>query len=626
MSVARRRVRAVALYAASVAAAYAFYVVVGRPWIEGAGNETALHWLSRLMGRNLAHRHVLVYADQALWSAGLLSVFVFGVAMNGAKLLSYRTVMWLLLLLGAGIRLHLAIQDPPSIRRWPLNDDSHYYFNIAYNLANGGGLRHDGFNTTTGIQPLFLLLITPVYWVVESKMLAINVILVLQTALGVALGFAISRLARRTVGDSASLFALAVWAFSYYFVGLDLNGLETSLSLLALCVVCLTYLRILDDPGPPNTRRLVCLGTLLGVAFLARTDNGLLGVAVALHYAIADRWAQPFGARLRAVAVVASVAGAFALPWLALNLSMAGSLLPSGGQAVRFLSLVYGFRMMNTTGPAFELANIPWDYYESTVWAALLAVRKSATTAIEVRPALVLAAVALAVGWRAAWKSLRRLGFLFGFLLLLFSAYTAYIFGQWYFYRYLAPFNIAYLLVLASVIWGALTRLAPDPAALSRRVPEIALAGLLAFSLLADAIAVSQPRQRGVRGFYDAALWINRNTPPGAIIGAFQTGIFGYYLERPFYGLDGKVNIDALEALRDSRIDEYVRDKRIEYLADWAFIIEDLFVARARNPDALGRFQKVYSNGDVLIYRVEPESLGQSTTRMFAKEFVAGIL
>ncbi len=605
MSVARRRrVRAVAFYAASVAAVCIFYVVVGRPWIEGAGHETALHWLSRLMGRNVTPRLVPVYADLAFLSAGLISVFVFGVAMHGAGLLSRRTVTWLLLLLGAGIRLHLAVQDPPSIRRWPLNDDSHYYFNIAYNLAHGGGLRHDGFNTTTGVQPLFLLLITPIYWVIESKTLAINAILVFQTVLGLALGFAISQFTRRIAGDSASLFALAVWAFSHYFVGLDLNGLETGLSLISLCVVCLIYLRTLNDRAAPNTRRLVLLGTLLGVDFLARTDNSLLGVALALHYAIANRWAQPLGTRLRAVAVIASVAGAIALPWLALNLSMVGSALPSGGQAVRFLSLAYHYRMMGTTGPAFELANVPWAYYESTLWAALGAIRESAAAAIEVRPALALTAVALAVGWGAAWKNLKQLGFLFGFLLLLLTAYTTYIFGQWYFYRYFAPFNIAYLLVLASAIWGALARLAPDPASLRRRVPEIALAGLLGFSLLADTIAVSKPRLRGVRGFYDAALWINRNTPPGAIIGAFQTGIFGYYLERPFYGLDGKINIDALEALRESRIDEYVRDKRIAYLADWPFVFEDLFSARARDPHALSRLEPVYSNRDVMIYHV----------------------
>jgi hypothetical protein len=607
VSIARRRARAIASYAAFLAAVYVGYVFIGRPWIEAAGHETAAYWLSSLMNRNIADRHVMMYADRTLWSAGLISLFVFSVAMHGARLLTRRTLVWLLLILGGAIRLQIALMDPPSIRRWPLNDDSHYYFNIAYNLATGGGLRHDGFNSTTGVQPLFLLLITPIYWVIENKTLAVNAILVFQTALGVALGLAISLLTRRIVGDTASLFALAVWAFSYYFVGLDLNGLETGLSLISLCFVCLAYLRILDGETAPTTRRLAHLGTLLGVAFLARTDNSLLGVAIALHFAISNRWGQPIGTRLRAVAVFASVAGAIALPWLALNLAMVGSPLPSGGQAVRFLSLAYGYRMMPATGPVFEMANVPWDYYLSTLSAAFGAMRQSATSAIDVRPALALATVALAVGWRPAWQSVRQLGFLFGFLVLLLTAYTTYIFGQWYFYRYLAPFNIAYLLVLASAIWGALTRLAPTSSSVRRRAAEIALACLVGFSLLADAVSVGQPRQRGVRGFYQAALWINQNTSPGAIIGAFQTGIFGYYLERPFYGLDGKINIDALDALRESRIDTYVRDKGIEYLADWPFIFEDLYVARAQNPDALEHLDPIYSNRDVVIYRVEPE-------------------
>ena len=55
----RRRVRAVAFYAASIVAVYAFYVVVGRSWIEAAGHETALHWLSRVVAQDLGERRAL---------------------------------------------------------------------------------------------------------------------------------------------------------------------------------------------------------------------------------------------------------------------------------------------------------------------------------------------------------------------------------------------------------------------------------------------------------------------------------------------------------------------------------------------------------------------------------------
>jgi hypothetical protein len=126
----------------------------------------------------------------------------------------------------------------------------------------------------------------------------------------------------------------------------------------------------------------------------------------------------------------------------------------------------------------------------------------------------------------------------------------------------------------------------------------------LAFSLLANAVRVITPRPRRVRGFYDAAQWINRNVPESAIVAGFQTGIFGYYLERRFYGLDGKINIGALEAMRERRIDEYVRDRKIEYLADWPFVLDALLVNRSADREFLKRQQQVYSNGDVVVYRI----------------------
>ena len=300
---------------------------------------------------------------------------------------------------------------------------------------------------------------------------------------------------------------------------------------------------------------------------------------------------------------MAAVAGLFALPWLALNLTLVGSVMPSGGRAVRFLSLAYGYRMMGATGPAFEPPNAPFEYFEATWLAAAAAIRKTATSAVNVRPAALLVALGAILGFRSTFAALRRMGFFFVFLLLLLLAYTLYIFGQWYFERYLAPYTIGYLLVLAASVWGGLRRVAPSEGP-RRRALEVGLAAALALTLLADGITVTSPRSRGARGFYDAALWINQHTPDSALVGAFQTGIFGYYLERPFYGLDGKINIDALQALENKRIDDYIRAKRIEYLADWPFILEDLLVKRSRDPSYLERQQKVYANRDVVIYRL----------------------
>jgi hypothetical protein len=608
---AGRRALATSVYVTLLAVLLLAYGSELRPGITDGGGAAASELLSRLLGQRVSPANALDIADRVALAACLLSAFVFATWLHILRLAPRQAVVFVLLLIGAGLRLQIALQDPVSIRRWPLDDDSHYYFNIAYNLAHGSGLKHDSFNVTTGIQPLFALLITPIYLLIESKTTAVNAVLLLQTGLGLLLAIALTTLARRVAGDLASLLALAVWAFSAYFVLIDLNGLETSLSLLFVCLACLAYQRMLGDPVPPGTRRLVGLGALLGLAFLARADNGLLGAAIAFHIGVGNRWGQPWRQRARSVGLLAACAGTLALPWVVLNIVLVGSVVPSGGQAVRFLSLAYGWRMLQASGPAFELHSIPLEYYQATMWEAMSTLRKVlARGVLPALPALALVALGFAANFRSSLAHLRKILFLWLFLLCLFLAYTTYIFGQWYFDRYLAPLALGYLLLLAIALRAVLER---SSQWLSPRLwngLQMAITLALAISLLANAVSVITPRPRRVRGFYDAAKWINRNVPESAIVGGFQTGIFGYYLERRFYGLDGKINIAALDAMREHRIDEYVRDQGIEYLADWPFVLNALLVKRSSDREFLRRQQQVYTNGEVVVYRIGPDSAG----------------
>jgi hypothetical protein len=602
---AGRRALATSVYVALLLALLLIYTWGVRPAVADADGVGASALLSRLLGQRVSPANALGVADRVAFSACLLSAFVFVTWLHIARLAPREAVVFVLLAIGAGLRLQIALQDPISLRRWPLDDDSHYYFNIAYNLANGGGLRHDSFNLTTGIQPLFALLITPIFLLVESKTAAVNAVLLLQTGLGLLLAIALTTLARRVAGDLASLLVLSVWAFSAYFVLIDLNGLETGLSLLFVCLVCLAYQRMLGEPAPPSSLRLVGLGSLLGLAFLARADNGLLGAVIALHMGVGNRWRQPWRARARCVGLVTACAGIFALPWVVLNVVLVGSVVPSGGQAVRFLSLAYGWRMLRASGPAFEIHSVPLEYYRATFLEAVSTLRKVLEWGVlPALPALGLIALGIATGFRSTLQRLHQNLFLWLFLLSLFLSYTTYILGQWYFDRYLAPVVLGYLLLLAIALQAVLERSSRQASPWLRRALPMAIALALAFSLLANAVRVITPRPRRVRGFYDAAQWINRNVPESAIVAGFQTGIFGYYLERRFYGLDGKINIGALEAMRERRIDEYVRDRKIEYLADWPFVLDALLVNRSADREFLKRQQQVYSNGDVVVYRV----------------------
>ena len=101
---------------------------------------------------------------------------------------------------GAGFAWYmLAKFDLINLIRDVNNDDSFYYFQIAYHLAAGKFSTFDGGITqTNGYHPLWLLLITPFYWVFdkEAALFGIKAFEIMLIAGGVALIAVAARLAR----------------------------------------------------------------------------------------------------------------------------------------------------------------------------------------------------------------------------------------------------------------------------------------------------------------------------------------------------------------------------------------------------------------------------------------------
>jgi hypothetical protein len=71
---------------------------------------------------------------------------------------------------------------------------------------------------------------------------------------------------------------------------------------------------------------------------------------------------------------------------------------------------------------------------------------------------------------------------------------------------------------------------------------------------------------------------VEKKLPKEAIIGCFQSGILGYYADREVINLDGVVNQEALVAMQENRLGEYVTRKRITYIMDWSYVLNTLFL------------------------------------------------
>ena len=69
---------------------------------------------------------------------------------------------------------------------------------------------------------------------------------------------------------------------------------------------------------------------------------------------------------------------------------------------------------------------------------------------------------------------------------------------------------------------------------------------------------------------YDAAAWIKHNTPVDARIGAYQSGILGYYSDRQVINLDGVVNYAAIPYNVNEDTASYLVIEDIDYFVEWS--------------------------------------------------------
>ena len=152
-----------------------------------------------------------------------------------------------LLAYGGAFAWHmLTTFDLVNILRDVNTEDSFYYFQIAYNLAQGKFSTFDGGITqTNGYHPVWLLLITPFYWVFDK-----------ETAL-----FGIKAFEIMLVAGGVALIALAAWlsrlSWLLLFAALPmlyrkppelLLGLEAAAAMFALTLLILAVCVYMRDP------------------------------------------------------------------------------------------------------------------------------------------------------------------------------------------------------------------------------------------------------------------------------------------------------------------------------------------------------------------------------------------
>ena len=496
-----------------------------------------------------------------------------------------RRLVFGVLTIGLIIRIGIVLVKPKVL--WL--DDTFYSLGIARNIAQGKGWTHDGIHMTNGFQPLYVFIMVPFYAVLSGSDHVVPMLsLVVEAVLSVATGWLLFRLIDSRIGFRGALLSLIAWSLSPYIIS-GVNGLETPIQAFLLILIVTLYLdswrfALIDPDTSVRMRSQVAsgLGLLLGLLALVRIDSlvfvATLLVDLVLRFVLYLRHNRTRAQVLWGIVLVGIIVFVTQFLWLAASWIYTGRLAFDSGTATRlysrahftgdniFITHLFGLipylQLRTITSFLPWSAMMPFGYFSISV--------------------LVLVGVCL-LAYRTgkiqfdAFAFIKDSAFLWFYGIGLLGAYVFYQFTIWNWPRYFYPLSMLGLILLSvwvEVIYNGLQNVSLANRSLGSIVYVLLCIGFvvtLPFSLPADTNPLlAHSEDWFTKTQYDAAAWIKHNTPVDARIGAYQSGILGYYSDRQVINLDGVVNYAAIPYNVNEDTASYLVIEDIDYFVEWS--------------------------------------------------------
>jgi hypothetical protein len=422
-------------------------------------------------------------------------------------------VLWLLAMLGWLWTSEVAVFV------WTF-DDAYYYFEIARNLAQGHGPSFDRLTTTNGYHPLWLAVCTIVYSLGFDAVPALRVLLTLQVAMYGAFALLGLTYLRRHLADQplavqqSTLVIAGLLAINPSIAKVFVNGVEAPLSLLLQATVLAWLLR--SDQPLSKREGLWALSVVLALAFLARTDAGLLTLTILVWGLLRG---GPGVHLLKVAALPATVLGVF----LVVNQWMFGAPTQVSGDLKRVTPSV-------------------------AQWVLIVAMLLAAGVLLRVRPKgkFPRTRQVLIRTWPFGAFSCAVIAYYLGF-----QTFPR----VWYFVPVVLWLLVLFCAVAADLLclaWAERREANPDVA------PLRAIAPIAVLLMGALGLAAAVGHSLGAAGVHhsrmanaEAGRWVSSHLPADAVLGSWDAGVVAYFTTQRVVNLDGVVNSVAYkEALR----------------------------------------------------------------------------
>jgi hypothetical protein len=451
-----------------------------------------------------------------------------------------------------------------------VTDDAFYYFKTARNIVAGHGSTFDGIHPTNGYHPLWMALAVPVVPLAPEPLSLVRVALGLSVVFSFLTALFLYLVLRRVT----DLWYVPALGLILYFLNprsavSSLNGLETALSTLLFTV--LLWLIFSEAQGTVGRAGMhALLGLLLGLLFLARTDNVFFMAA----FYVAAILLGGKEVRLRRALVMGTVATLAVLPWLAWSWAKFGSPVQVSGLSIPYVEQEL-YRLDGHT--AADAIGHGLKRFAAFLMEGLRG--ELGYSRLVSFPAIAVSLLLLARRWRGLSAPVRRA---FLILLALGVASLAQVFVHTAVRWYPRPWYFDQLLVLLPLFFAlALAVLATAWAALRTRAAQwlvgAALVGVAAFQTTMSVQTLSKGEWPWAKQMLDAARWLRENTKEGEVAAAFNAGIIGYFSERPVVNLDGAINNAAYAALRRKHLLRFMRQASVRHYLDFDPVVLEHF-------------------------------------------------
>ncbi len=437
----------------------------------------------------------------------------------------------------------------PYLSERPLTEDGFYSLKIAWNIGTGKGITYNYNQSTTGFQPLYVFLLSMFAFIISGlggdKITFLRLVILFSGLTALLLSFSFyqftKQFEKKEHHKTLLILIFLLVLFNFKLLLNLFNGLETGIYLTFLALSMILTKKITEQKK--NLSRIFLFGFVLGLTVLARIDFMLIAVTVLFTLLFTGALSK------KEFVLILIIIFFTVLPWLYFILITQGSIIPSSASVqTGFTSVEFSYRIDQFFYSMFS-NYLPWLHSGQT------------------QSIIIYLAALIFIGYLFRFQKV----FVKKFfqipvikywstgIIIISAVYLAFASQPYFFFRYLSVNMLIAIPFLALLILNLLLNR-------SKKFKYTFISIVLFVFFINTGYYFHYPKQ--VTSLALRTAFLEENNFFNKKVGMAQSGISGYFFDNVI-NLDGKVNNNALNAIKGNYLYNYIARENISILIEW---------------------------------------------------------